>query len=178
MRKIIWVNGLVGGAITISLFFIGNAMSPVENCEYDKSMLMTYAAMIVGLSSIFFGIKTYRDKHLGGSISFGRAFLIGLYINLIASAIYVIGWKIFSNILMPHHMEDYAYCQVETLKKAGASAKAIADEQAKMDNMLSMMKNPFIEIPLIFFTEIFPVGLFISLLCAAILKRQPNAAKA
>jgi hypothetical protein len=174
MRRIIWINGLIGGAVIISLFFIFNALSPVENCDYSKSMVMTYAAMVVGFTSIFFGIKTYRDKDLGGSISFGKAFLIGLYISLIASAVYAIGWQAFSHLLMPGHMEAYGSCDIENFKQEGHTALEIAKKEADTKQMLETLKNPILGPLMIFSVEIFPVGLAISLLCAAILKRQPQ----
>jgi hypothetical protein len=174
MRRIVWINGLIGGVIIITLFFLFNALSPVENCEFGKSMVMTYAAMVVGFTSIFFGVKTYRDKHLGGSINFGKAFLIGLYISLIASAVYAIGWQAFSDLLMPGHMAEYGNCEIELYKKAGHTAQEIAKKEADMKQMLERLKNPIVGSLMIFSVEIFPVGLLISLLCAAILKRQPN----
>jgi hypothetical protein len=174
MKKIVWAYGLISGVIMVVMFYITSALLTEEGCHYDRAMVIGYATMIVALSTIFFGVKTYRDKHLSGSISFGKAFLLGLYITLIATAIYVIGWKVFSHF-HPHHMDGWAACEVESLKASGASPQEVANKKKEMDDMMAMMKNPLIEIPAVMM-EIFPVGLLISLLCAAILRRQPKRA--
>lgn len=57
--------------------------------DFENGAFYGYASMIIAFSMIFVAIKSYRDKHLEGAITFKTAFKIGFYITLIASTMYV-----------------------------------------------------------------------------------------
>src|SRR6516225_1835075 len=100
MRKIVLTYGILAGVIIVTLWVITfSVMSGSEGSS--SSMAIGYATMIVSLSMIFFAVRSYRDNYSGGSITFGRGFLIGFYITIIASVFYVVGWKIYSAIALP-----------------------------------------------------------------------------
>jgi len=46
-------------------------------------------AMILAFSLIFVAVKTLRDKHYNGVISFGKAFRGGLLVTLVTSTNYM-----------------------------------------------------------------------------------------
>src|SRR5215210_8859754 len=97
MQKNILVYGLIAGLL-VSIFMLSsvNYLSHCEgNVDYDTSMLIGYASMLISFSLVFVGIRNYRDKYNGGVISFGKAFKIGIIIVLIASTMYVITWLIY-----------------------------------------------------------------------------------
>ena len=96
MKKNIVIYGLIAGAIvSILMLSTVNYLSHCEgNVNYDTSMLIGYASMLIAFSLVFVGIRNYRDKFNEGIISFGKAFKIGTMIVLIASTIYVIAWLI------------------------------------------------------------------------------------
>src|SRR5438477_12306371 len=107
MRKVVITYGLLSGLIiAILMVIVGSIGGYSGHASY--SYLLGYASMIISLSIIFFAIKTYRDNYSGGTITFGRGFLVGLYVTLIASVLYVICWKIYSSIAMPDWMDQYA----------------------------------------------------------------------
>jgi hypothetical protein len=143
----------------------------------SSSMAIGYATMIVSLSMIFFAVRSYRDNYSGGSITFGRGFLIGFYITIIASVFYVVGWKIYSAIALPDFADHYAKLMIDNLKKSGASEAAILAKTKEMAEWKQWYSNPVIEIAMTFL-EIFPVGLLISVICAFILKRKPKTTAA
>jgi hypothetical protein len=86
MKKNIIVYGLIAGIIvSILMLFNVNYISHCEgSVDYDTSMLIGYASMVVAFSLVFVGIRNYRDKYNGGVISFGKAFKVGILIVLIA----------------------------------------------------------------------------------------------
>src|SRR4249919_3688188 len=96
MKKNILIYGLISGIVVSILMLVTvNYVSHCEgNIDYDTSMLIGYASMIIAFSLVFVGIRNYRDKYNKGVISFGKAFKIGILIALIASTIYVIAWLI------------------------------------------------------------------------------------
>ena len=75
MKKISVIYGLIGGII-VSAFMALTIPNMDADTDMTLSMFMGFASMIVALSTVFLGIKKYRDVHLNGVISFGKAFLI------------------------------------------------------------------------------------------------------
>jgi hypothetical protein len=74
---------------------------------------------------------------------------------------------------MPDFGEKYAAQTIEQLKASGASATEIAKQTKEMNDFAVMYKNPLFN-ALITYTEILPVGLIVTILCALILKRKNN----
>ncbi|MBP6430772.1 MAG: DUF4199 domain-containing protein [Ferruginibacter sp.] len=173
MKKIIIVYGLIAGVIVATVMAISTAVYHSTG-NFTGGMIIGYASMLIAFSMIFVAVKNYRDKHTNGSISFGKAFKIGILITLIASTIYVITWLINYYCFMPDFGEKYAAQAIEQLKTNGASATEIAKETNKMNEFAQMYKNPFFN-ALITYTEILPVGLIVTILCALILKRKTNS---
>jgi hypothetical protein len=61
--------------------------------RFDNSLIIGYTSMVLAFLMIFAGIKSYRDNVADGTVSFGRALVIGLLITLVASACYVATWE-------------------------------------------------------------------------------------
>ena len=96
MTKNIIIYGLIGGiVVSVLMLFTTHYVSfCAGNVDYDTSMLIGYASMLIAFSIVYVGIRNYRDKYNDGVMSFGKAFKIGLMMVLIASTIYVIAWLI------------------------------------------------------------------------------------
>jgi hypothetical protein len=170
MKKIVLIYGLIGGLI-VSLFMALTIPNMDADTDMTKGMLMGYASMVVALTTIFLGIKKYRNTHLNGYINFGKAFLVGLYIALIASTLYVITWMVISDLYLPDFMENYVEAQIQSLKESGASAEEIEKQSTEYHSMAESYKNPIIK-ALYTYMEILPVGILIALISAAILKKK------
>lgn len=172
MRKTIVVCGLIAGVI-VSLFMISSTARCYASGNFDSSIVVGYASMLLAFSLIFVGIKNYRDKFNNGAVSFGKAFKIGLNITLIASTVYVIVWLADYYLFFPDFMDKYAAHVLQELKADGVSGAEYQKEVAKMDEYKEMYKSPLMII-LFTYLEILPVGLVVSLLTAAFLKRTPT----
>jgi len=172
MKKIVIVNGVIGGLITAGMFLVTMGLYH-KNGNFDGGMWVGYASMLLAFSLIFVAIIRFRDKYNGGAISFGKAFRIGLYITLIASTIYVLTWLVDYYVFIPDFADKYAAAAIDKLKAAGASAEKIAATAKEMDNFKELYKNPIMVI-LFTYLEILPVGLLLSLVAALILKRKPK----
>ena len=149
-----------------------NYLSHCEgNVDYDTSMLIGYASMLLAFSLVFVGIRNYRNKYNGGVISFGKAFKIGMLMVLIASTIYVAAWLIDYYFFIPDFMEKYSAHTLDELKASGASQAEIDKQTKEMANMVTMLKNPFFN-AMMAYVEILPVGLIVMLISSLILKRK------
>ena len=172
MKKISVIYGLIGGII-VSAFMALTIPNMDADTDMTLSMFMGFASMIVALSTVFLGIKKYRDVYLNGVISFGKAFLIGLYISLIASTMYVLTWMVISDLYMPNFMENYVEAQLNAFEQTAATAKEISQKREELNAMAESYKNLVIK-ALYTYMEIFPVGLIITLISSLILKRKPS----
>jgi uncharacterized protein DUF4199 len=169
MRKNIIIYGLIAGIVvsTVMLFNVNNE----GNFDYDTSLLIGYASMLIAFSLVFVGIRNYRDKYNSGIISFGKAFKIGILIVLIASTIYVLIWLIDYYFFIPDFMEKYSAHMLDQLKASGASQIEIDKQTKEMANFAEMYKNPFYN-AIMAYVEILPVGLIVTLISSLILKRK------
>lgn len=178
MKKTALKYGGIAGAIITVLMLISMLSLEGESPNFKQAEILGYVTMIAALSMIFVGIKTYRDKELDGSINFGKAFQVGLFITLVASVIYVAGWMIYTSTGgAAEFMDQYYEYAIEQLRESGKSQEVIDKKIAEMETYKEMYRNPLVQIG-ITFLEIFPVGLVISLIAAALLKRKPEEASA
>lgn len=169
--------GAIAGAVMISSWWLGQLIfSPPEGEPYDfsKGEFLGYAAMILALTAVFVGVKNHRDKALAGVISFKKAFLMGLYIVLVASAIYVIGWMVYYPNFMADFTDQYTVYQMKQYEAEGLSPAEISLKKEEMDKWMELYKNPLIMAGFTFM-EIFPVGLVVALISAAVLHKAPQA---
>ena len=139
--------------------------------DFKNGYYYGYGLMILAFSLIFVGTKITRDKYNGGTISFGKAFRVGLYITLIASTVYVILWLIDNYFFIHDFAARYSAYMLEKLRASGASEAEIAKQTAQMASFSEMYKNPFFVI-LMTYAEIIPVGLIVSVISALTLKRK------
>ena len=173
MQKNIVIYGVIAG-IVVSILMLSsvNYLSHCEgNVDYNTSMLIGYASMLLSFSLVFVGIRNYRDKYNGGIISFGKAFKIGIMIVLIASTLYVVAWLIDYFFFIPDFMEKFSAQELDKLIASGASQIEIDKETKEMANFAKMYKNPFFN-AMMTYAEILPVGLFVTLISSLILKRK------
>lgn len=176
MKKNIIVHGLIAGVIVSTLMLLSiNYLSHCEgSIDYETSMLIGYASMLIAFSLIFVGIRNYRDQYNQGVISFGQAFKIGITIAFIASTVYVLAWLIDYFYFIPDFMERYSEHMLEKMKSGGASAAEIEAEAKEMAEFATMYKNPFIN-AMMTYVEILPVGIVVTLISSLILKKASNS---
>lgn len=173
MKKLVLTYGLISGLI-VSAWLVAVVAIGMEHMDNTAGMFVGYTSMIIAFSFIVVAVKNYRENH-GGTITFGKAFRIGLYISLIASTMYVISWIIDYHFFVPDFMDTYAAHAVEKLKTEGASVAEINKTAKEMAEFKEMYKNPVVLV-LFTYSEILPVGLLISLLTALFLRKIPKAA--
>ena len=136
-------------------------------------MLVGYTTMVLAFSLVYFGVRSYRDTEGNGSISFGRAFVLGIAITSLASLFYVGTWEIMYYKFMPDFGTKYAAAAVEKARAAGASQAKLDATKAEMDKFAELYKNPVINAAMTFL-EPLPVGLIMALVCAAMLRRKAD----
>jgi hypothetical protein len=160
------VYGGIGGAIPIIII---SASLAFDVSNHTTSVWFGYLVMLVALSLIFVGVKRYRDVECGGIIRFGRAFGLGLGMAAVAGLVYALGWEIFIAASGYDFIGDYTRTMVEGMRSEGATQAAIDAKVAELGEMAKIYNFPPYRIAMIF-AEIFPVGLLVALISAALLR--------
>lgn len=171
MKKIILVYGLIAGAITGGMLLVTMPLYENGTLKIENGEWLGYTTMVVALSLVFFGVKSYRDNHLAGVISFGNALKVGLLISLVAAVVYASSWEVTLLTMKGDFAKQYGDKYIEKLKKENASPEKIEKAQKEMDEFAVKYRNPVIRFS-ITMTEILPVGIIISLVSAGILRRK------
>ena len=173
MKRVVLIFGLIAGGI-MSLMMVATVPFADHGAH---SEILGYTTMVVAFLLVYFGIRSFRDNVAGGSLSFGRAFGVGILIALLASACYVATWEVLYYGFFPNFAEQYAAHAIEAARASGASAAQIAEKARDMAKFQEMYKNPVINVGMTFL-EVFPVGLVMTLVSAGILSRRRSSGQA
>jgi hypothetical protein len=165
MRYIL-TYGVLSGLVIILTMIAGIVFGREA---FFSSAVFGYLIMLVALTFIFVGMKRYRDVELGGVVRFGPAFMVGLGITVVAGVIYVAVWELYQAQSDHAFINDYTDFVVRSKEQEGATPEALAALRAEMATLKTNYANPLFRIPMTFL-EIFPVGLLVSLVSAAILR--------
>lgn len=173
MQKTILRFGLASGAILLAMSAVMMPLCMNGTIDFDHSEVLGYSTMVLAFLMVFFGVRSYRDNVAGGAIGFGKAFMVGLAISLITCAVYVIAWEIAYFNFFPDFLDQYNAHVLAKMHAAGESEAAIRKATADMADMAKHYGNPLFN-SAITFMEVFPVGLIVTLVSAAILRRKPG----
>lgn len=172
MKKTVIIFGLISGLVSSVLMV---ATVPfMHRIGFDHGLLVGYTSIVLSFLLVFFGIHSYRESVGDGQITFARAFAVGISITMISCLFYVVTWEVLYYNFLPGFMDKYGAYLVAKAKASGASTQAV---QEQIQRYKELYANPLIN-GLLTFIEPFPVGLLITLISSAILrkKRQPRVA--
>jgi len=169
MKKTVLTFGLISGLIISVL--MGGSLLLADKIGSGHSMALGYTMMVASFLLIYFGIRSYRDNTLAGQISFGRAFACGILIALITCLCYVAMWEILYFNFMPHFMDSYFAAQIHKVQSSGLDPATTTAKIADIQRSQHLYQNPFVNMAYTFI-EPFPVGLVITLISAAVLRKK------
>jgi hypothetical protein len=171
MTALILRYGTIAGLIVAVPLVWQMLTLPPDATEPTGGMLLGYLTMLVALSAVFVGVKHYRDRFHGGVIRFLPALGVGLGISAVACVLYVIGWEISMAYSDFDFARYYSNAMVDGARAKGASAAELEKVAADARAFTAMYAKPHVRIP-ITFVEMFPVGLLVSLISAAVLRNS------
>lgn len=169
MRKIVLTFGLIAGAMLSVMMLL--TVPFMDRIGSDSGLVIGYTTMVIAFLMVYFGVRSYRDNVAGGSVTFGRAFTIGLLITLIASVCYVATWEVVYFKFMPDFADKYAAHEVDKARRSGATDAQIAAREKEMAIFKEEYRNPLVNIAYTFI-EPLPVGLLFTLVTAVALSRK------
>lgn len=165
MRKIVLIYGALAGLLMVAMFLISFSLMEKGILSFENSELFGYTTMIIVLSLIFFGIKSFRDKYNTGAMTYWKGFKVGISIAAVASLFYASGWEIYYNTsdIKETFMQRYTDLTIKKMQHEGKSQKQIDKQLEEMKYFAELYKNPFIRFG-ITLLEIFPVGFVTTLI--------------
>lgn len=167
LRTIFVFGGIAGLIVGVPLFLMTVGLKGHPPMPWG--MAIGYTTMLIALSAVFVAIKRRRDVEGGGVIRFWPAFGMGLAISLVAGVIYVLSWEAALAVSGIDFAADYGREVIAQKRAAGASAAELARLTKDMAAFATQYADPLYRLPMTF-TEIFPVGVLVSLISAALLR--------
>jgi hypothetical protein len=174
MKKVVLTYGLIAGFVIAALVWVVAWLCETDLIAFERMEFVGYASMLIALSMVFFGIKSYRDNYSNGKITFWKGVQVGMLISLIAGFLYFFGALTY-NIANPgfqaRFIEKYTQFTVGKLEAEGAPQAKIDSAKAEIELMERLFANPlfFFAIAMV---EILPVGIIVTLISSALLRRQ------
>jgi hypothetical protein len=161
--------GLISGAVAVLLVLAALPFINVQ--DFRKADVFGYASMVLSALLVFFGVRSYRENAGAGRISFGRGLAVGLLITLISCACTVVAFEIVYFKLVPDFGDKFSACLVERARASGESPEELAVVAKRAQTLKRLYDNPVTNAALTFATS-FPIGLGVSAISAAILRRR------
>jgi hypothetical protein len=160
--------GLIGGLLLIILS-LSTIIFDLQFSSLMTSALIGLAVYAIVIIFIVVGVKHHRDNSLGGYISFGRAFVTGTLIGILAALVNQV-FNIIYNFIDPGYMERVTETMLEMYEEQGLSEAQLQEIADRMSDPNSLSN---IAIGLGMFLIFAAI---ISLIVAAVLKRERPAA--
>jgi hypothetical protein len=174
MTKIVLTFGLISGLIIAALVWTAAGLAESNAIDFQRLDIVGYASMLIALTMVFFGIKSYRDNVGNGTISFWKGIQVGFMISLISAVLYWAGafsYGIVSPNFEASFVQKFTELKVNKLAEQGAPQDQIDKAKAEVEMMKSLFDNPV----LFFFVclmEMLPVGIVVTLISAALLRKR------
>ncbi len=173
MAKRTLVSGLIAGGILVLLFLLSHFLinNGMDAKMWEIGEIIGYSSMVIALSLVFFGIRAYRDKTLGGKITFTKALLLGVSISSVASIIFGIYVYLLFTVISPGLSGKMIEVYREKIRKSGETQQVIQQQLAQFEVESIMWNNPLFQ-ALFMVVTVMLIGILISIISAAILKRK------
>jgi hypothetical protein len=136
---------------------------------YGSWLLQLGIGLIIGIVCIYYFTCQYRDKTLGGSITYGRAVGFGFVINMISSILGMIFNQILTKVIDPGIIQKQL-----VIARERAIAGGISEEQFDRGMEMQRNFNPIIGIIIGIIVMAF-VAIILSLIIAIFTKKEDNS---
>jgi hypothetical protein len=163
----VWKDNLVNGLILGLIGVVYTLVIWILDLSFNKNI--GYLFLLVEIVILFFLIKSYRDNHMHGSISYGQALGAGVIIFLYATIITSIFSYLLNTVIDPGLMQKGLAAQEQLLLDRGMTQEQV-DAALKV---AGKMMKPAISIPIGLVVNMF-FGLILSLIAAAFVRKEGN----
>jgi Protein of unknown function (DUF4199) len=143
MKRTVITFGVLSGAVSSAMMLL--TLPFLDQIGFDRGEILGYTMIVASFLLVFFGVRSYRENVAGGSLTFGRAFVVGLLITLISCAFYVVTWEIIYFKLAPGFADKWAAYTIEKARASGASQESIEATTRQMRAFKENYDKPLID---------------------------------
>jgi len=167
MQKTVFRYGL----ISIIVLVIGGYLNfLIFKDNYASQETGGYITILLSLIFVYFGIRQYRDKWNGGTITYGRAFMVGILIVLFPSIAFGIFDVVYIRYLDPGFSEKY-YAYTAGQMKASMSPAQYQAKIQQMESSKAMFNNVYFQF-ITMAATVFLIGLVVTAISSLILQKK------
>jgi hypothetical protein len=172
MLRTIAIYGLIG-AFIVGAFMVAGSLTWADGGQSmpENGVVVGYLTQLVALTVVLLGVKAHRDHALGGVIKFFPALGIGVAISAVASLGWVIAWEIvlaITKLDFPALMRESMLAEAQARQASEAEIQKVIADADGLARMYSVAPIRWA----ITFVEMFPVGVLVSLISAALLRNS------
>ena len=168
MRKSVLKFGLLSSLTLVILFEIQFSLG--DSLSYSNSEIFGYISIVLALLFIYFAIKNYKESINNGSVSFGKALVIGVLVSLLAGLTFGIINYIYVEVINPEFMTEYYNHMVEKAKYS-LSAAEFQIRLQDMEAEKALFSNSIIS-SLVMTATVLIIGFIIAGISGLILQRK------
>lgn len=169
MKRTILTYGLFSGALAVAA--LGATVPLIHSDTVQYADILGYASIVLAALLVFFGIRSYREHDSGGTMTFGRGVLVGLFITLISCTCHVVAFQLIYFHLVPDFGERFTACMIQRVRDSGGSEAAVEETTKQAAMFRQLFDHPATNAALTL-AETFPIGLIATLASAAILRKR------
>lgn len=169
MKKTVLTFGLISGAVSSAMMLL--TIPFLDRIGFGRAEVIGYSTILASFLLVFFGVRSYRER-AGGILTFGRAFTVGILITLVSCVCYVATWQVVHRTVAADFGEKYGAYLIEETRRSGATAEQVEARIRQVTEFKRLYGNPLFSIGMTFL-EPFPIGLLVTLVSAASLRRKP-----
>jgi hypothetical protein len=141
MKKVIFRYGAYAGIFEFLAFVITWLIIDITNVEHKLQGAIGLVTVLVPLIFIYFGIRYYRDRINGNSISFLKALQVGLLIVTIPAVSFAIIETVYVTLINPRFYQNIAAFDIEQYRKTLPPAQ-FAEKLSEIKQQVAMNNNP------------------------------------
>ncbi len=168
---IIWRYGLLTGLVLIllGLVFYLTGLQSFDQPQSSNSWIITIVNLVVLFGGLYLAIQQHRDQNLGGYITFGKGFTVGLLTSLVVAVVTAIWTIVFFTVVEPNATQMI----LEASKDQMANEQGMSNEQIEQAmTWVSWMTSPSMLTVFALLGTVFQ-GLILSLIAGGVLSKRP-----
>jgi hypothetical protein len=170
MKKSVIRFGTYASLILLLTGVLNYVIAANAHLSYSQQEIGGYASILVSMIFVFIGIKQYRDKLNGGTISYLTALKLGFLIVLFPSVAFGVFDVLYVKFMDPGFMDKYYNAAMEQMKATMPPAEYL-EKSKMMASEMKLFSNPFAQF-LIMFLTVLAIGTVVAALSALILQKK------